>query len=154
MNNFKHIIFNGIGGSYLGPYMLIQSIHGDDYNMVQTREGRPTLHFVANTDSESFTKLFKEISLEHTLMVVISKSGSTAETATNSVAFENLLKKAGRNHSEQMIAVTVSGSNLHKKATSEKWLGTFEMFEATGGRTSICSSVAMVPCAFAKIDFA
>lgn len=100
MNNFKHIIFNGIGGSYLGPYMLIQSIHGDDYNMVQTREGRPTLHFVANTDSESFTKLFKEISLEHTLMVVISKSGSTAETATNSVAFENLLKKAGRNHSE------------------------------------------------------
>lgn len=28
------------------------------------------------------------------------------------------------------------------------------MYEATGGRTSICSSVAMVPCAFAKIDFA
>lgn len=32
-------------------------------------------------------------------MVVISKSGSTAETATNAVAFENLLKKNGRNHS-------------------------------------------------------
>lgn len=34
MGEFKHIVFNGIGGSYLGPYMLIQSIHGDDYNMV------------------------------------------------------------------------------------------------------------------------
>ena len=53
-----------------------------------------------------------------------------------------------------MVAVTINGSNLHKKCTSEKWLASFEMYEATGGRTSICSSVAMVPCAFAGLDFA
>ena len=32
-NTFKHVIFNGIGGSYLGPYMLITALMGDDYNM-------------------------------------------------------------------------------------------------------------------------
>lgn len=34
MKTFKHVVFNGIGGSYLGPYMLLQAIHGDEYNMV------------------------------------------------------------------------------------------------------------------------
>ena len=42
---------------------------------------------------------------------------------------------------------------MHKKATAQKWIGIFEMNEATGGRSSICSSVAMVPCAFAGLDF-
>ena len=32
--NFKRVIFNGIGGSYLGPYMLITAMMGDDYNLV------------------------------------------------------------------------------------------------------------------------
>lgn len=86
-------------------------------------------------------------------MVVISKSGSTAETATNTAVFEQLLKEKGVDHTKHMVAVTISGSNLHKKCTGENWLASFEMYEATGGRTSICSSVAMVPCAFANIDF-
>lgn len=87
-------------------------------------------------------------------MVVISKSGSTAETATNTAVFERLLKEQGIDHSKHMCAITISGSNLHKKCVGEGWLASFEMYEATGGRTSICSSVAMVPCAFAAIDFA
>lgn len=61
---FKHVVFNGIGGSYLGPYMLIQAIHGDEYNLVQARCGRPSLHFVANTDSDSFSALFSQIDIK------------------------------------------------------------------------------------------
>ena len=34
MKKFKHVIFNGIGGSYLGPYMLLCAMYGDEYNAV------------------------------------------------------------------------------------------------------------------------
>ncbi|CAL6062901.1 Glucose-6-phosphate_isomerase [Hexamita inflata] len=148
MHKFKHVVFNGIGGSYLGPYMLIQAINGDEFNSVQQKENRPSLHFVANTDSDSFTQLFTQIDINETLMVVISKSGATAETATNTQIFSELLKDKAPQH---MAAITIPGSNLHKKAAN--WLATFEMNESTGGRTSIGSAVAMVPCAFANIDF-
>jgi len=96
----------------------------------------------------------KLISLKESLMVVISKSGSTAETATNATVFENLCTKEGINPAEHMCAVTINGSQLCQKANQNKWIGNFEMFEATGGRTSIGSAVAMVPCAFAGLDFA
>lgn len=149
----KHVIFNGIGGSYLGPFMLLTAIYGDEYNAVQAREGRPELHFVANTDSDSFSQLFHIIDIKETLMVVISKSGSTAETATNTNVFSELCTKAGLNPADHMCAVTIHGSNLYKKAIEQKWCGCFEMNEATGGRTSICSAVSMVSCAFSNIDF-
>ncbi|KAH0575378.1 Glucose-6-phosphate isomerase [Spironucleus salmonicida] len=150
-NDYKHIIFNGIGGSYLGPYMLIQAMLGDDYNLSLQKRGLPSLHFLANTDSDSFSTLFDLLDVKKTLMVTISKSGSTAETATNTQCYLNLLTKASLSPSAHCIAITIPGSNLHKLAAS--WLQTFEMCEPTGGRTSICSAVAMVPCAFAGIKF-
>lgn len=50
-----------------------------------------------------------------------------------------------------MCAITVSGSALSVKA--QQFLKQFPMNKETGGRTSICSAVAMVPCAFAGLDF-
>lgn len=84
-------------------------------------------------------------------MVVISKSGSTAETATNNKTFGRLCQEAGVKENEHMVAVTVKDSALDKQAAS--WLARFNMEESTGGRTSICCAVAAVPMAFAGLDF-
>ena len=71
--------------------MLITALMGDDYNMQQVKQGRPTLHFVANTDPRSLAQLLENISVKDTLFVSISKSGSTAETASNTAVFLKLL---------------------------------------------------------------
>lgn len=155
------VIFNGIGGSYLGPFMMITSQLGDDYNLALSRIGRPNLHFVANTDSDSFAQVIKrcrEASSNHktlteTLMVVISKSGSTAETATNTECFVRILMEETDKIGNNMIAVSIPGSNLWKRSEKENWCNRYPMDEATGGRTSVCSAVAMVPCAFAGLDY-
>lgn len=152
---FDHVIFNGIGGSYLGPYMLLVTAHGDEYNMKMRQLGRPTLHFTANTDPESFGELLKTIDIRRTAMVVISKSGSTAETATNAATFLALLGAAGVGApASHMLVVTTPGSNLEKRALADGYRKVFHMNEATGGRTSIVSAVGMVPAAFGGVDFA
>lgn len=66
-------------------------------------------------------------------MVVISKSGGTAETATNCATYLTLLKdlrvpKPG--HS--FVAVTTEGSKLDKQANEQQFRETFHMNEATG----------------------
>lgn len=86
------------------------------------------------------------------MMVVISKSGSTAETATNTKCFIEQLKKQNLNPDQHLVAITTQNSQLHKMSAT--WKAAFLMDNATGGRTSICSAVAMVPCAFAALDFA
>ncbi|TNJ26611.1 Glucose-6-phosphate isomerase [Giardia muris] len=169
--DFDHVIYNGIGGSYLGPFLLLTAKYGDDYNMALTKRGLPTAHFVANTDSTSFSQLVTLLTgcpdgdvtkdkaaaskvLGRTLMVVISKSGGTAETATNCASFINLFKTLGIDHRKNLAVVTVAGSKLDKQAHDEGFRGVFHMNETTGGRTSVCSAVGMVPAAFARIDFA
>lgn len=155
---YSHVIFNGIGGSYLGPFMLLVAKHGDDYNEVMARQGRPSLHFSANTDSESFSKLLAQLDLSRTLMVVISKSGSTAETATNMRTFMSLLESrkvaTPETIGRHLAAITTAGSKLDALARAKKFALVENMHESTGGRTSVCSPVGMVPCAFAGVDFA
>lgn len=88
-----------------------------------------------------------------TLMVVISKSGSTAETATNTNVFIQQLEEKKLVPGEHLVAITVKDSFLWIKSKSENWLNQFAMNNETGGRTSICSVVSMIPCAFTNIDF-
>lgn len=156
---YTDVIFNGIGGSYLGPLMLVIAMKGDRYNFNAVAPDRVKirLHFVSNTDPDSFHLLLSKVRLETTLMVNMSKSGGTAETRGNMEAFNELI----RNHSsgklvlgKHNIAVTVQGSNFDKYATENDFLHTFHMFNETGGRTSIVSAIGMVPCAFAELNFA
>jgi len=155
---YTDVIFNGIGGSYLGPLMLVIAMKGDryNYNSVNPEKVKARLHFISNTDPDSFHLLLSKLNLETTLMVNMSKSGGTAETRGNMEAFNEQIK----NHSsgklvvgKHNIAVTVQNSNFDKYAADNGFLHTFYMFNETGGRTSIVSAIGMVPCAFAELNF-
>jgi len=158
---YKNIIFNGIGGSYLGPLLLCVSMKGIYFNDLQQREGLPKLYFVSNTDAESFDQLFGTngaLDLTESLLVNMSKSGGTAETKGNMNTFNRLLLDRGiaqnGNIGPYNIAITTKNSNFDKFAQKNQFLYTFYMNEETGGRTSVGSAIGMVPAAFAKIDFA
>ncbi|KAL0221610.1 hypothetical protein RCL1_001464 [Eukaryota sp. TZLM3-RCL] len=146
---FTDVVFNGIGGSFLGPLMLIVSQRGDNYN-----DGLPLrLHFVSNSDPDSFNVLLSHVQLESTLCVHMSKSGSTAETAGNLEAFVSLLKQRGLDYGSRNCAITTPNSPFDKTAQKQQFRFIWYMLEETGGRTSIVSAIGMVPAAFALMDF-
>ncbi|KAL0489983.1 glucose-6-phosphate isomerase [Acrasis kona] len=151
---YQDVIFNGIGGSFLGPLMLVIAAHGDNYNLKKGDKKLPlNLHFFSNTDPDSFKVLADKLDLKTSIMVNISKSGGTQETKGNMDTFNALLSKQGIEMGPHNIAVTTSGSGFDKFAKENKFLNIIYMFNETGGRTSIASAVGMVPAAFAKLSF-
>jgi len=63
-------------------------------------------------------------------------------------AFQN----AGHNFAKHAMAITGEGSKLFNYATEHEWLDFFPMEDWVGGRTSVMSTVGLVPAAFQGID--
>eukprot|EP00767_Chilomastix_cuspidata_P002596 gnl/Chilomastix_cuspidata/272.p1 GENE.gnl/Chilomastix_cuspidata/272~~gnl/Chilomastix_cuspidata/272.p1 ORF type:complete len:576 (-),score=285.33 gnl/Chilomastix_cuspidata/272:597-2324(-) len=147
---YTDVIFNGIGGSYLGPYMLILALCGRDFN----HDRALRIHFLSNTDPDAFGDLLKTLDLSRIILVSMSKSGSTKETYGNMLAFRDVMEASGLVFGRHLVAITVAGSSLDKIAADNAFLARFHMHPETGGRVSICSAIGMLPAACAGIDFA
>lgn len=151
-DKYDTIVFNGIGGSYLGPQMLIIAKYGADYNTTAHLPFK--IYFTSNTDPDLFKKVTDNIRLESSIMVHLSKSGTTAETAGNMHTWFELCAAKGLNIGEHSACVTIKDSKLDKIAQEKKFVRDWHMEVDTGGRTSVCSEIGMAPAAFAHLDFA
>lgn len=149
---YTDVIFNGIGGSFLGPLMLVIAMRGDQFNF---NSGIPMrLHFTSNTDPDSFHMLMEKLNLHTTIMVNMSKSGGTAETKCNMETFNKVLAQRGiQEIGWHNIAITTPGSKFDQFAQKSHFLHVFHMNNETGGRMSVVSAIGMVPCAFAQLPF-
>lgn len=149
---YEAIIFNGIGGSYLGPLMLIIAKYGMDFN---TTAGLPMkIYFISNTDSDMFHQITSNINIDASIMVHLSKSGSTSETAGNTQTWMKLCRDRNLVLGEHNAAVTIKDSLLDNVAKQNNFIRTWHMEVDTGGRTSVCSAIGFVPFAFARCDYA
>ncbi len=149
--SYTDVIMNGIGGSFLGPLMTLIAKYGNDYNFGCHLPLR--IHFLSNTDAWSFDTLMHKLNLSRTIMVNISKSGGTAETAGNMETFNNLLLTRKLKPGKHNITVTTPGSPFDLYSRESGFMHVFHMNNETGGRTSVGSAVGMVPAAFAGLDF-
>lgn len=77
----KNIISVGIGGSYLGPEFVYEALRTDPVGKT-TSEGR-TLRFLANVDPVDVARATYLLNPEETLVVIVSKTFTTAETMLN-----------------------------------------------------------------------
>jgi glucose-6-phosphate isomerase len=143
---FKKILIIGIGGSALGPQLINDALG-------QLDEIRP--YFFDNTDPDSMDRDIAEIGrdLDKTLAVVISKSGGTPETRNGMIEAKKAYEDAGLDFAKHAIAVTGEGSKLDNFAREEGFITTFPMEDWVGGRTSVLSTVGLVPMALQDIDF-
>jgi glucose-6-phosphate isomerase len=148
---YDTIIFNGIGGSYLGPLLLIVAKYGVDFNTTANLPFK--IYFISNTDSDMFNQITSSVTVGTTIMVHLSKSGTTSETAGNMHTWIALVKAAGLPVGAHNAAVTIRDSLLDKIAQREHFIRDWYMEVDTGGRTSVCSAIGMAPCAFAHLDF-
>jgi glucose-6-phosphate isomerase len=80
----------GIGGSYLGPEFVFEALKTDKKSS-QSAQGR-RLKFLANVDPIDFARAFSDdFDVESTLVVINSKTFTTAETILNAKTVRNYL---------------------------------------------------------------
>ncbi len=109
--------------------------------------------FISNVDPDDAAAVLNTIDVEHSLFVLVSKSGTTLETLTNESFVKDALKNAGLDPSKHMVAVTSETSPLAK---SDDYLAAFFMDDYIGGRFSSTSAVggAVLSLAFGPEVFA
>lgn len=144
---FENLLIIGIGGSALGPQLVYDALGTDS---------KLRTFFFDNTDPAGCDATLKKISrsggLGKTLSLVVSKSGGTAETRNAMLEAQHAYEEEGLNFGEHAIAITGDGSKLYQYATENNFITTLPMEDWVGGRTSVMSTVGLVPAAFQGID--
>lgn len=139
------VVAIGIGGSYLGPEFVYEALRMDPDGM-EAAKGRK-LRFLANVDPVDVARAREGLNPETTLVVIISKTFTTAETMLNARTMrawiaDSLGTEAVAKH---MVAVS---TNL--KGVSEFGIdpaNAFGFWDWVGGRFSVTSAVGVVPLA-------
>ena len=139
----------GIGGSYLGARAAIE--------MIQTlySANKTEVIFVGNTFSSTYiAQVLKHIEDKSVVMNVISKSGTTTETALAfRVLREFMEKKYGKEEcKERIIATTDKVRGTLKALADKEGYETFVIPDDIGGRYSVITPVGLVPLAIMGVD--
>jgi len=139
---YTDVLWIGIGGSGLGPLLIVDSLKKSSVGL--------NFSFIDNIDPFLIKEKLLEINdrLSRTLFVIVSKSGGTPEPRIAMDIIRKNIEGKGINWPSQAIAITMSGSKLYQKASEEDWLKIFDLPDWVGGRTSITSSVGLLPLVF------
>ena len=152
-NDSEVLVVLGIGGSYLGARAAIEFIKSNNYNLV--KKDTPDIYFGGNTiSSSSVAELIKLIEGKDFSINVISKSGTTTETAVAFRIFKKLAEeKYGKEEAAKRIYVTTDKSRGALKALADsEGYKTFVVPDDVGGRYSVLTAVGLLPIAVAGID--
>jgi glucose-6-phosphate isomerase len=143
---FTRFLVIGIGGSALGPQFVTDALGGAEQKL------QP--YFLDNTDPAGMDRVLQQIgsALAETLTIVISKSGGTKETRNGMLEVMAAYSRAGLEFARHAVAVTGAGSELDDTALEQGWLARFPMWDWVGGRTSVTSTVGLLPAALQGVD--
>ena len=138
---FKRIIIIGLGGSILGTQAV---------NFFLKKKIKKELIFINNINTIQINNLKKLKDLKNSLFILVSKSGNTIEV----LAIINFLKnKAGFNPKNTLVITENKKSQLKNFADKLKIKIIYHR-KFIGGRYSIFSETAMVPCYLMGINLA
>lgn len=151
---FNDLIVVGIGGSSLGVETLCTAILPYGYNARSFAERGcfPRVWVADNVDPCKMTSILTECQPEDTFVCIITKSGSTVETAANfGIIYEWLSEKVS-NPKKQICAITDPEKGSLRAMTGEKGFESFAIQPNVGGRFSVLSPVGLVPAALLGMD--
>lgn len=146
----------GIGGSYLGIEATFQALTHSYFNQLSRvkRGGAPEVYFLGqNMDPDYFRDTLDMLEGKRVGINVISKSGTTTETA---VAFRIIMKLMednwGKGASSLIIATTDKSKGALRGLAGKKGYKSFPIPDNIGGRYSVLTDVGLVGLAMANID--
>jgi glucose-6-phosphate isomerase len=151
--SYDTVCLVGIGGSALGAWALDCGIRGPHPVQGAFTPEHPRLVILDNVDPSFTQAALDSMNPRKTLVVVIAKSGGTAETVATFLIVREWLEKAmGRKAAGRIVAVTTEGKgDLFALAQAEGYQ-TFGIPENVGGRFSVLSPVGLVPAALIGLD--
>lgn len=139
------VIAVGIGGSYLGPEFIFEALRMDPKASAAAAGRR--LRFLANVDPVDATRAKEGLNPETTLVLVISKTFTTAETMLNARTMRAWIVDAmGADAvAKHMVAVSTNVKGVEEFGINPD--NAFGFWEWVGGRYSVCSAVGITPLA-------
>ncbi|RED46603.1 glucose-6-phosphate isomerase [Winogradskyella eximia] len=125
----------GIGGSDLGPAMVVDSL--------QYYKNQLTTHFVSNVDGDHYQEVIKKLNPETTLFVIVSKTFTTQETLSNANSIRAWFLKSQPSEavSKHFVAVSTNIESVKNFGIDEENI--FPMKDWVGGRFSLWSAVGL-----------
>ncbi len=154
-SRFDEFVVLGIGGSALGLRCASAALLPPYWNLrsKEQRGGKPRLFVCDNIDPETFAGLLDLVDIKRTCFAVISKSGTTTETASQFlVVLERLKRTVGEKWREHLVIITdPERGELRPMVRAEK-LRSFAIPPKLGGRFSVLSAVGLLPAACAGMD--
>ncbi|MDB5687420.1 MAG: glucose-6-phosphate isomerase [Rhizorhabdus sp.] len=128
----SHILHVGIGGSALGPELLVDALGRD--------ADRYDVAVVSNVDGAALEEVFQSFDPDATLLVMASKTFTTTETLLNANSVLAWMEEAGvEDPYSRVIALTASPEKAIEWGIDETRILPFA--ESVGGRYSLWSSI-------------
>ena len=153
----KNYIVVGIGGSYLSIDFVYEALK--NHPMYQSAIKGRTLRFVANVDPMDFTRAVDGLDPEETLIIVNSKTFTTAETMLNARTLRKWLldhyKTTGADIANEEIKTNITKAHIAASSTNLTETSKFGIasenvfgfWDWVGGRFSVWSAIGVLPLA-------
>ncbi len=136
-SGIKHVVNIGIGGSDLGPQMVVPAL--DAY----ARRGLK-LHFVSNVDGHDIAPVLRDLNPRETLVIVASKTFTTQETMANAQVARSWFLAGYGEGGEAAIAKHFAASTTNVAAAAQFGITTtFGFWDWVGGRYSLWSAIGL-----------
>ena len=129
------IVNIGIGGSDLGPQMVVESL--------QFYKNHLNTHFVSNIDGDHVSEIIKKLNPETTLFVIVSKTFTTQETLGNATTIKKWFLETAKSTdvSKHFVAVSTNIKAVTNFGIAPENI--FPMWNWVGGRFSLWSAVGL-----------
>jgi glucose-6-phosphate isomerase len=132
LGEIRHVLHIGIGGSALGPDLLIDALGRD--------ADRYDVAVVSNVDGAAIEEATRRFDPSATLLVVASKTFTTTETMLNAASALSWMTEAGvEDPYGRVVALTASPDRAMEWGVDETRILPFA--ESVGGRYSLWSSI-------------
>ncbi|PPK45177.1 glucose-6-phosphate isomerase [Trinickia symbiotica] len=133
----RHVVNIGIGGSDLGPKMVVHALDHLSHPEIST-------YFVSNVDGADLARVMDRIDAEETLVIVVSKTFTTLETMTNARSLRDWFVAKGCPESalaKHFVGVSANPAEVVKFGIAHD--NVFQMWDWVGGRYSLWSAVGL-----------
>ncbi len=129
----RHVVNIGIGGSDLGPQMVVPALDAYTHPGIQ-------MHFVSNVDGHDLSRVLRRLSPHDTLFIIASKTFTTQETMANAQAAKAWFEaQGGTDIASHFVATTTNVA----AAADFGIQTTFGFWDWVGGRYSLWSAIGL-----------
>ena len=141
------IVNIGIGGSDLGPQMVVMGL----CEFTAKGGGGKRFHFISNVDGQVLAAVLDRVKPQNTLFLVASKTFTTVDTMANAHAAKRWFEaQGGTDISRHFVALTTNVAAAAEFGITT----TFGFWDWVGGRYSLWSSIGLpIAIAIGEFDF-